>query len=83
MDHPLSERTLTAAKRQMKGQLGISYDNFENVAIGMAKRYLHYGVVATPAQLFAQIDAVTPAELWQVATQVFAPERLRTLIYQA
>ena len=82
LDHPLSARALAAAKRQMKGQLGVSYDNFENVAIGMAKRYLHYSVVLSPAQLFAQIDAVTTDELLQVASDVFTPARLTTLIYQ-
>ena len=80
-DAPLSDRTLNAAKRQMKGQLGVSYDNFENVAIGAAKRYLHYGSAVTPAQLFQQIDAVTAEQLQQVAATLFQPERLTTLVY--
>lgn len=78
---PLPARTLNAAKRQMKGQLGVSYDNFESVAIGAAKRYLHYGTTIAPAQFFAQIDAITSSELQQVAATLFQPERLTTLIY--
>ena len=78
---PLSQRTLDAARRQLKGQVGISYDNFENVAIGMAKRYLHYGKTLTKEQLFERLDALTPDDLLQTAQHVFSPDRLLTLEY--
>ena len=81
-DKPLSERTLAAAKRQLKGQIGVSYDNFENVAIGMAKRYLHYGEVLTPEQLYARIDVLTAQDLQAIAADVFAADRLQTLVYR-
>lgn len=80
-DRPLSQRTLDAARRQLKGQIGISYDNFENVAIGMAKRYLHYGQTLSRQELFEQLDAITPEELLATAQTVFAPERLLMLEY--
>ena len=81
MQHPLSQRTLDAARRQLKGQIGISYDNFENVAIGMAKRYLHYGLTLSKQELFEQLDEITSEELLMTAQTVFAPERLLTLEY--
>lgn len=80
-DHPMSQRTLDAARRQLKGQIGISYDNFENVAIGMAKRYLHYGRIFSKQELFEQLDAITPEDLLATAQTIFAPERLLTLEY--
>lgn len=80
-DHPLSQRTLDAARRQLKGQIGISYDNFENVAIGMAKRYLHYGRTLSQQELFEQLDAITAEDLLATAQIVFSPERLLTLEY--
>ena len=80
-DRPLSQRALDAARRQLKGQIGISYDNFENVAIGMAKRYLHYGQTLSRQELFEQLDAITPEELLATAQTVFAPERLLMLEY--
>jgi predicted Zn-dependent peptidase len=79
--HPLSHRTLEAARRQLKGQTGISYDNFENVAIGMAKRYLHYGDTFSMQQLFERFDAITPEDLLTTAQTVFSPDRLLTLEY--
>ena len=65
----------------MKGQLGVSYDNFENVAIAMGKRYLHHGLTTTPEELLAKIDAVTAEELQQAAAEQLAPEAIKTLIY--
>ena len=79
--HPLSQRTLDAARHQMKGQIGISYDNFENLAIGMAKRFLHYGSTLSRQELFARLDAITPEDLLATAQAVFSPERLLTLEY--
>lgn len=79
--HPLPQRTLDAARRQLKGQIGISYDNFENVAIGMAKRYLHYDQILSKQELFDRLDAITPEELLTTAQTVFSPEKLFTLEY--
>ena len=81
VQHPLSQHALDAARRQLKGQIGISYDNFENVAIGMAKRYLHYGTTLSREQLFERLDAITPEDLLSTAQSVFSPDRLLTLEY--
>ena len=78
---PLSQHALDAARRQLKGQIGISYDNFENVAIGMAKRYLHYGKTLSQQQLFERLDAITPEDLLSTAQAIFAPNKLLTLEY--
>lgn len=82
VDAPLSERALENAKRQLKGQVRVSYDNFENVAIGMGKRFLHYGTVQTQETLYRRIDALTAQELWQTAREFFVPQQMTTLIYR-
>ncbi|MBQ2595155.1 MAG: insulinase family protein, partial [Bacteroidaceae bacterium] len=76
------QRVLDTARRQLKGQIGLSYDNAESVALDMAKRYLHYGRTQTKEQLFERLDALTPDELWLTAQEVFAPERITTLIFK-
>ena len=81
VQHPLSQRTLDAARRQQKGQIGISYDNFENVAIGMAKRFLHYGDTFSKQDFFERLDAITPEDLLTTAQTVFSPDRLQMLEY--
>ena len=80
-DAPLSERALAALKKQLKGQIRISYDNFEGVAIGMGKRFLHYGTTQTQESLCEKIDALTPTQLWETAQEILCLERMTTLIY--
>lgn len=80
-DAPMTQRTLDAARRQLKGQIGVAYDNGENVALGMAKRYLHYGTTQSMQQLFDRLDSLTPQALQATASEVFDPSRLTTLIY--
>ncbi len=82
MDKPLSEQKLNAARQQLKGQIAVSYDNFESLAISMAKRYLHYSSTQTMRQLFNRLDALTPNQLWETAQEVFSPQHLHTLIYK-
>lgn len=81
-DAPLTPRTLAAAKRQLKGQLGIAADNSENVALSAAKQYLHTHYVKSLEQRFAEIDTLTSDQLLTIARDIMNPDRLTTLIYQ-
>ncbi len=82
VDRPLSQRALDAARRQLKGQMAVAADNFENAALAMGKQFLLTGCVKTLADRFAQLDALTPHTLHNIAAQVFDPDRLTTLIYE-
>ena len=79
---PLSLRALDAARRQMKGQMAVAADNFESAALAMAKQFLHTGRTFTLEERFAQLDALTPDALHDIAREVFDPDRLTTLIYE-
>ena len=81
-DKPLTPQALEAAKRQIKGQIGISHDSFENVALAMGKTYLHYHRTQDIETLYRKIDALTPSDLHAVAQDLFQEERLTTLIYK-
>ncbi len=80
MQHPLSERQLSAAKRQIKGQIAIACDNREQYALDFAKNFLHYGKERDIDELLARIDAITSVQIQDVAQYVFDPQRLKTLI---
>ena len=82
VEAPMSEHRLNAARKQLKGQIAVSYDNYESLAIAMAKRYLHYGSTQTMQQLFNRLDELTPNQLWKTAQEVFSPQNLHTLIYK-
>lgn len=79
-DKPLSERQLTAAKRQLKGQMAIAADNREQFVLDVARTFLHEHKEHHISQLFQQIDAVTTTQLHLLAQELFAPVRLQTLI---
>ena len=79
---PLSPRALDAAKTQLKGQIAVAQDNFESTAIGMAKRYLHYGTTRTMRDTFGLIDRLTAQQLLCTAQEIFAPSRVLTLVYR-
>ena len=80
MQHPLSERQLQAAKRQLKGQIAIACDNREQFALDFAKSFLHYGKEHDIDTLFQRIDAITSEQLLQVAQECFDPKKLQTLV---
>lgn len=80
MDHPLSERQLAAAKRQLKGQMAIASDNHEQLALDVARTFLHEHREHHISQLFQQIDAVSAIQIQQLALLLFKPESLKTLI---
>lgn len=79
---PLSDSELEAAKRQLKGQLIVSGDAHEQTFLSMGKHYLHHGRVDSPEEICVRIDALTSEELFAIASEVFAPERMFKLIYQ-
>ena len=80
MQHPLSDRQLQAAKRQLKGQLTIACDNREQFALDFAKNFLHYGTERDISDLLVRIEAITAPQLQDVAQELFAPDRLQLLM---
>lgn len=78
---PLTSRQLRAAQEQLCGQIGISSDNSESVALAMAKQFAHFGTHRNINRLYAQIRSVTAKELQQLAAEIYRPEARYTLIY--
>jgi len=80
MEKPLPEKTLAAAKRQIKGQLAVACDNNENFAIDFGKSFLHFGDEKDIEKLYQKIDAVTAEQIQQVAKEIFDKDSLATLV---
>ena len=80
MEKPLSEKTLAAAKKQIKGQLAVACDNNENFAIDFGKSFLHFGDEKDIEKLYQKIDAVTAEQIQQVAKEIFDKDSLATLV---
>lgn len=82
IDKPISDTQLRAAKKQIKGQIGVSCDNHENFALDFGKSFLHYGWEKDISDLYAHIDNVTAESLQQVAVEIMQEDNLTTLIYK-
>jgi hypothetical protein len=80
-DSKLSSSQLSAAKKQIIGQIGVAGDNFENNALDMGKTFLHYGKFEGPEEVFKRIEMLTAEHLWDIANEMFDENYLSTLIY--
>ena len=82
MQKPLSEAQLKAAKKQIKGQVGVACDNRENFALDFGKSFLHYGWEKNVDRLYEQVDEITAEQIQAVAKELFDKDRLTTLIFR-
>ena len=82
MQKPLSEAQLKAAKKQIKGQIGVACDNRENFALDFGKSFLHYGWEKNVDRLYEQVDEITTEQIQAVAQELFDRDRLTTLIFK-
>lgn len=71
---PLTQTQLATAKRQYKGHLGIASESNENVALRMAKSYLHFNNYSPLEDIFKKIDLVKAEDIQAMAKQVFGNE---------
>ena len=80
-DTTLTTSQLQRALRQLEGQMAISAENQENNALAMAKQMLYHHHAPAWQETFAKVKEITPTQLQDVANEVFAPERIYTLLY--
>ena len=81
MEKALTPMQLTVAKRQWKGQLGISAEMNENNALSMAKNYLHHKRFIDLEEVFSKVDAISAEQIKSVANELFSSEPFE-LIYK-
>lgn len=79
VQRPLTAAALNAAKRQIKGQIGVACDNRESFALDFGKSFLHYGKAKDLTSLFARIDRITAEEMQAAAQEVFDEDKISVL----
>ncbi|WP_165042031.1 pitrilysin family protein [Dysgonomonas sp. ZJ709] len=80
-DIKLTTSQLAIAKKQLIGQIGVSSDNHENLALTLGKSFLYYNHINTLEESFSRIEAITSSQLQEVANEIFDENRLFSLIY--
>ncbi len=72
---------LNTAQRQLKGQLAISLESYQNEMLAMGKNVLVYGKMDSVEETYRKIDNITAGNLLEMANEIFDPSRLSTLIF--
>ncbi|VAW23332.1 hypothetical protein MNBD_BACTEROID01-2924 [hydrothermal vent metagenome] len=72
---------LAKAKRQLIGQLAIAAENREELMLTIGRSYLLYDKVDPMAKVFEKIEAVTAAQVMEVANMILDEHKLSQLVY--
>lgn len=80
-DNLMKDSQLSAAKRQIIGQLGVASDNFENCALDMGKCFLHYNRYEEKEEVYKRIESISASELLEISNEIFSEDMLSTLVY--
>jgi predicted Zn-dependent peptidase len=74
---------LKRAKLQLQGQIAIAQESNLNEMLSIGKSYLLFNKVDLIEDIYKKIDSVTAEELIEIARDIFATEKMSTLIYKA
>lgn len=77
----LTPQQLSKAKKQLKGELGIAYENKENMALDMAKFFLHFDRYINLTEISEQIENVTAKQIQSLANQLLKSDDFSSLHY--
>ncbi|SHG22197.1 M16 family metallopeptidase [Dysgonomonas macrotermitis] len=80
-DTSLTTLQLAAAKKQLIGQIGVSSDNHENLALALGKSYLHYNHFNSIEETIQKIEKITASDIRDAANEIFTEENLFSLFY--
>lgn len=82
-DTKLGTIQLQRAKKQIIGQLALSFESGLSEMLGIAKSHVHNSPVKSLDQIIEEIEGIAPEELLEVSNEIFNQNDLSTLIYKA
>jgi len=81
IEKPLSSAALSAAKKQLCGQIGISRDARADYALSLGKTFAWYRARRDVEEVCRRLQAVSADEIVETAREVFGQSGLLTLVY--
>ena len=78
----LGSLQMSKGKKQLIGQMAIAHENREELMLTLGKSYLLYNKVDDLKTVQAKIETITADDLIEIANEVFAPDKLSTLIFK-
>jgi predicted Zn-dependent peptidase len=79
VDKPVSRRTLTQAKTQVKGSIMLGLESMSNRMMRVGRQELYFQRYVTLDEITAEVDQVTEEDVRRMAGVVFAPSSLSTI----
>jgi len=80
-DNKLSSLQLANAKKQLIGQIGVSADNHENLALSLGKSFTHYNHFDSINETIQKIESISSTDLLEVANEILDEKCLFQLIF--
>jgi predicted Zn-dependent peptidase len=77
----LGPMQLSKIKKQLIGQISIGNEIHSNMLLSIGKTYLIYNQIETLKETIKEIEAVTTAQILEVANEIFEHDKFSTLIY--
>ncbi len=78
----LGDIQISKAKKQLVGQLAMSQENHEDLMLTLGKSFLTYNKMEGLDLVYKKINAVTPAQVRNIANEILDFEKLSMLIYR-
>lgn len=80
-EQPLAVNALKKYKLQLMGQMAISTEQKENLALSFGKSFLRYGKIDDLEIVKQRIEAISAEKLQEIANEIFNIEQLSVLKY--
>ena len=80
-EQKLGKTQLLKAKNQIKGNIARAWEHHENLMLALGKNIMLFDKMESIETLYAKIDKLTSSDLIEIANEVFAENRMSTLIY--
>jgi predicted Zn-dependent peptidase len=80
-EQKIGENSLKKYKLQLLGQMAISSEHKENLALSIGKSFLRYGKIDDISEIRKRINAITADDLQQIAIEIFDPQQFTILKY--
>lgn len=77
----LTTSQLSSAKKQLTGQIAVSSDNHENLALALGKSFLNYNHFNSIEETINKIDKISSSDILDVANDIFSEQNLSSLSY--
>lgn len=80
-ENRITENSLKKYKLQLMGQMAISSEHKENLALSIGKSYLRYGKIDDLNEIRTKIEAITADDLQEIAREIFNVKNFSVLKY--